>query len=330
MSPVKEEKNMEKDLVEKRCLSDNRRYADLINGFVFQGKQILHETDLRELDTQTGSWGKRRFWKRKNIRPKYRDLLRKAALGINFAVIGVENQEEVDYLMPLRSMGYDVGEYEQQAARTKKKVRGAKGVSRSEFLSGFRKHDRLYPCITLVLFFGKEWDGGRDLHALLDFTDIPLELSKLVNNYPIHLLEVRRLERTDIFQTDLRQIFDIIRYSENKDKLRKAVESDPSYKEMDEDAYDMAAAYVKAEELIAVKKFYKKEGKVNMCKALKDLIEEGKREGREEGEAKTLVKNVESVMDKFGVDLETACNGVGITVSEYDNAKSLARQRKMP
>ena len=135
---------------------------------------------------------------------------------------------------------------------------------------------------------------------------------------------MRRLERTDIFQTDLRQIFDIIRYSENKDKLRKAVESDPSYKEMDEDAYDMAAAYVKAEELIAVKKFYKKEGKVNMCKALKDLIEEG----REEGEAKTLVKNVESVMDKFGVDLETACNGVGITVSEYDNAKSLARQRK--
>ncbi len=42
------------------------------------------------------------------------------------------------------------------------------------------------------------------------------------------------------------------------------------------------------------------------------------------------MKNVESVMDKFGVDLETACNGVGITVSEYDNAKSLARQRKTP
>ena len=35
--------------MEKRCLLDNRRYADLINGFVFQGKQILHETDLREL-----------------------------------------------------------------------------------------------------------------------------------------------------------------------------------------------------------------------------------------------------------------------------------------
>ena len=66
MSPVKEEKNMEKDLVEKRCLSDNRRYADLINGFVFQGKQILHETDLRELDTQTGSWEKRRFLEEKN------------------------------------------------------------------------------------------------------------------------------------------------------------------------------------------------------------------------------------------------------------------------
>ena len=41
MSPVKEEKNMEKDLVEKRCLSDNRRYADLINGFVFQGNRFF-------------------------------------------------------------------------------------------------------------------------------------------------------------------------------------------------------------------------------------------------------------------------------------------------
>ncbi len=329
MAPAREEKNMEKDLVEKRCLSDNRRYADLINGFVFRGRQILHEKDLKEMDTQTGIWERRRYWKKRKARPKYRDLLRKAALGVNFAVIGVENQEEVNYLMPLRSMGYDVGEYERQAAWAKKKVKKEKGISKAEFLSGFKKSDRLCPCITLVLFFGKEWDGGRDLHGILDFTDIPPELKEMVSNYPLHLLEVRKLERTDIFRTDLRQIFDIIRYSENKEMLRKTIESDSAYREMDEDAYDMAVEYVKAEELTAVKKFYQKEGKVDMCKALKELIEDGRKEGqekgREEGEAKILVKSVESVMEKFHVDFETACDGVGITASEYYKAKSISK-----
>lgn len=62
-----------------------------------------------------------------------------------------------------------------------------------------------------------------------------------------------------------------------------------------------------------------------MCKALKELIADGKEEGREEGkalgEARVLVKSVESVMLKFRVDLETACEGVGATVEEYHKAK---------
>lgn len=64
---------------------------------------------------------------------KYRDLIRKVAMGINFAVIGVENQEAVHYLMPLRSMAYDVAEYEKQAHSIRKKVRREKGISQAEF-----------------------------------------------------------------------------------------------------------------------------------------------------------------------------------------------------
>ena len=45
MSPVKEKKNMKKDVTKKRCLSDNERYADLINGVVFKGKQKIHAED---------------------------------------------------------------------------------------------------------------------------------------------------------------------------------------------------------------------------------------------------------------------------------------------
>ena len=52
---------------------------------------------------------------------------------------------------------------------------------------------------------------------------------------------------------------------------------------MDEDAYDMAVEYTNAKELIEVKSYYGKDGKVNMCEALTALIKDGWNEGRAEG-----------------------------------------------
>ena len=39
---------------------------------------------------------------------KIRDLVRKTAFGINFSVIGIENQSNIDYTFPVRAMSYDV------------------------------------------------------------------------------------------------------------------------------------------------------------------------------------------------------------------------------
>lgn len=277
----REEQNMDKDLTKERCLADNERYADLINGTVFQGKQLLHADDLQDMDSQV--WSINRLFKRRKYRQRYRDLIKKAAFGVNFIVIGVENQEEVHYLMPLRSMGYDVAEYERQADVISRSLRRKGKLTRAEFLSGFTGKSRLYPCLTLILFFGENWDCGRDLHSLLDFTDIPCELRTMVNNYTINLVEIRKLENTAVFQTDLKQIFDFIRCSKDKEKLKQLVENDAAYQDMDEDAYDMAAAYTNAEELIAVKKYHNKEGRINMCEALTALLEDSRQEGREEG-----------------------------------------------
>lgn len=282
---------MEKDMLLQQYLSDNVRYADLINGFGFAGKQVVSADDLTEMDTRTGHWIRmpifQKRWKRR--RPRYRDLIRKTAFGINFAVIGVENQAEVHYLMPLRSMVYDSGEYERQAAIIRRGVRKRNDISRAEFLSGFTKDSRLQPCVTMVVFYGDSWDGNTDLYGILDFTDIPAELKSMINNYRINLLEIRRLEDTSVFKSDLKQVFDFIRFSEDKMQLRKLVKSDVYYAEMEEDAYDVAVAFTNADRLIQVKKFHAKKGKVNMCRALNELLAdertEGKAEGRTEGMA---------------------------------------------
>ena len=47
---------MDKDTINKRYLSDNRRYADLINGFVFHGGQAIVPDTLMDMDSQTGIW----------------------------------------------------------------------------------------------------------------------------------------------------------------------------------------------------------------------------------------------------------------------------------
>ena len=74
----------------------------------------------------------------------------------------------------------------------------------------------------------------------------------------------------------------MVRYAEEPEKLKELIEQDKVYQNMEEDAYDMVAAYTHAEELVGMKSFYKKKGgKVDMCGAIAGLIAEGKMEGKD-------------------------------------------------
>lgn len=76
----------------------------------------------------------------------------------------------------------------------------------------------------------------------------------------------------DVFKTDVKQVFDFIRCAENKKELFKLVQGDENFRCMEEDAYEVATSYVGAEELITVKDEYRKDGKIDMCQALKELL----------------------------------------------------------
>ncbi len=268
----KEEQHMVKDVGWKNFLSDDSRCADIINGIGCGGKQIVTEDDLQEADTQVGT--------------KYRDCVRKVAFGVNFAIVGIENQEEKDYSLPLRNMTYDAVMYEKQAATIRKEVRkNSKGLEAGEYLYGFRKDDKVHPVITFVLYAGTEdWDGATSLHEILDFESIPEELREMVSDYKVNFVDIRKIKDTSVFQTDVRQVFDIIQCEKDKDALNKLVSNDPSYKNMEQDAFDLAVHYTKMTEMIKVKEHHMDEkGGVNMCQALTELLQDSKEEGREEG-----------------------------------------------
>lgn len=293
---------MDKDSVRKRCLSNNDRFADLLNGLLFGGRQQVKAGDLQTVDTQYSMMsGKKR----------YRDLVKKATFDVNFVVFGIENQEEVHYLMPLRNMVYDSAEYERQAAAISKghnkEVRNS-----AEFLSGFTREDKLKPCVTIVLYYGEEWTGSRDLYGILDFTNIPEELHPYINNYLVHVFEIHKLKNTEVFQTDLRQIFEFIKYSKDKERLKELLQNDPAYSHMDEDAFDMIVASTGARGLIKVYNSEAENGGVDMCRALTEMLQdernEGRIEGREEGreEGMLLTAGIFKSVRKGNTDEQTA------------------------
>ncbi|MCM1123089.1 MAG: hypothetical protein NC416_10935 [Eubacterium sp.] len=290
---------MEKDLQNKGYLCNPERFADLINGVMCSGKRILSPTDLSDMDSQTGFHGHSLDHGNNIARKKqrYRDLIKKAAFGVNFMVIGIENQEEVHYLMPLRSMAYDVAEYERQAAIINHQVKQCKDITSAEFLSGFTKESLLSPCVTLIVYYGDNWDGAKDLHDILDFTNIPQELKEVVNNYHIYICEVRKFENTDVFQTDIKQVFDCLRYAENPEKLCELVMNDPAYQQLEEDTYDLIAKYTKVDELMNIKQYKQKGRKVNMSGAFAEFIQMKQMEWHTEGLEQGIKALIETSME---------------------------------
>ena len=75
----------------------------------------------------------------------------------------------------------------------------------------------------------------------------------------------------------------------------------------------------------------KKEGieegiKEGIKKGIKEGIKEGIKRGTQKGSREMLVRNVEAAMKNFGVDLHKACEGLGVSVEEYEEAKRQSAQ----
>ena len=85
---------------------------------------------------------------------------------------------------------------------------------------------------------------------------------------------------SDVFQTDVKQVFDFIRCSNDKRKLLELVENDVYYEKMDDDAYDVVMKYTNSKELVRIKEQSTEGGKNNVCKAIRDLMDDSREEAR--------------------------------------------------
>ena len=85
-----------------------------------------------------------------------------------------------------------------------------------------------------------------------------------------------------MFQTDIKLVFDSVRYAGDKEAFRKKVLENEAYGRLRGNAFDVIRQYANLKEVDSVSVCDNEKGEENMCKAMLELIEEGREEGREE------------------------------------------------
>ena len=266
-------------------LDDNRRFADQINGALFDGEQVVKPEELEPEETQTVSVGSMKENAR-NGAESIRTVVDKVRIwkGRKLHILVVENQNYVDYQMVLRNMLSESMGYRKQWKKKKRIHTEKKDLKEEdEYLSGMKHEEKFTPIITLVVYFGTEhkWDGARCLYDLLDIDD---KLKKYVTNYRLNLYDCQEHDTFNEYQTGLRQVFETVRYAKDKEKLKVIMEENSeAYSNIDSDTKDMLEVVANVKIPEKFKTIEDGEEKYDMCKAFEDMRLEGYEAGMADG-----------------------------------------------
>ena len=297
-------RNVQKaDVILKDFWRQNERFADLFNAVIFRGKQVIKPEDLTERDTDMS--GIIQFKGYQETLERTRDVVKKMAYGVEFAVLGIESQQKIHYAMPLRTMLYDslgyLKEY-QEITRIRKAERGK--MTEDEFLSKMKKEDRLHPIISIVLYYSeKSWDGPTCLKDMI--VEMPEEMERIFSDYKMNLVQIRESEQYTFHNEEVRAVFEISReiFNGNLDKINERYRN----RDLTPELITVIGKITDSAELVRQGKI---EEVANMCTALekweKENIERGTKRGIEIGTNKGIAKMVLTLLNKGKTVEETA------------------------
>ena len=276
---------------------DARHFAWLVNGWIYHGNRRIEPTQIKPKNIRlTGRTGKGRITR---TRTRYRDISKTIGNATIFLIIGTEFQSFIDYSMPVRVMDYDTLEYKDQIQAihtTRKNEAIASGRAPDVDLSPLKKEDRLVPVITLVLYMGEDpWNAAK------------------------RLLE---------FPKDLASMFLMIKYQKDFKTLQSVLQSIPKLDTVEQETFDTAWNFLDKRMLKFKDKAQNAKGEVNMCVAVDQMLEEGRKQGHERGlsEGRSLEKEfliLKMLKNNLSIDQIAA-----ITDKTADEIQAIAENQK--
>lgn len=302
----KERQMGKSDTYSKDLMQDNDYFADIVNNVLFQGREFVHPNELRELDPTELTIVEELVEESISIQ-KYRDVLKQISIREDdktiYVIIGIENQTDIHYAMPVKNLLYDAIRYAKQVDQKTReyKKKETKGIlvpklTSTEFLSGWRKKDKLQPVITITVYYGtKKWDGPRSLHEMLD-DSIKEPVLRLIPDYKLHLLEPAGITNWDTYKSDIGLLFQAIAVSDEKNGINNLVkEKSRKFCHVDNKIVNAINFYTNAK--IPINK--NEEGKVmDVCYAVK-TAEAGNMIETCVGLKHSLEETLEYVLSKF-------------------------------
>ena len=224
----------DKDTVTKEFMQDSAFFADAFNFLMYNGREVIDPRQLKPIDTASIVLP---FADGKQSIPvqKYRDVLKLVTAmedgNTAYLILGIENQSQIHYAMPVRNMLYDAMQYVAQVDSASKRHRSNErhAPSGAEYLSGFYRSDRLIPVITLTLYFNDDkWTVPRDLHSMLSAND---DVLRYVDNYHLHLIVPAEIEDEEFtkFHTELRVALKYVKYCNDRQNLDRIIHEDDDF-----------------------------------------------------------------------------------------------------
>ena len=248
---------------------------------------------------------------------KYRDVLKLLNAMTDgrtaYCVMGIENQAEIHYALPVRNGVYDFLQLSHQvseAASTHKQAMKKMKLEHAnepqekreptdgEFLSGFWKTDRLIPVVTLVIYFGSDsWDAPLSLKEMYSNTDNVILAH--APDYHVNLIAPKEMSDDEIneFHSNLREVMLYIKYSKDKKTLNRVVTEDIKFQSMERQAAEVINV-VTGSKL----KYPEGKGDVNMCLAIQQMREESEIKGAVEAYKDlevSLADTIKRIAEKF-------------------------------
>lgn len=178
--------------------------------------------------------------------------------------------------MPVKNMLYDSINYAGQVDEARQSYRNFRydndsvkiTLTSEEFLSGFRKGDRLIPVITAVILFDPdEWDAPMSIHEMLDVDEallpfIPDCRINLIAPAKISDSEFSSREAAGKFHTGFGTLMQVIKH-QNEIGVADIIRNAPK---VDVASADMIAEVAK----IKFEKNVDEEGEMDMCKGMEE------------------------------------------------------------
>ena len=209
-----------KDATEKKLLNYNEVFADILNVFLFQGRQVVDPKLLRDKAPYNYSVSA------DTLSSQERDIVKyygKSKLQIT-SVFGLENFTAVDRAVSLRLFGYDGADYLDQYHRAQKPVNKMSEEEKRTFTKKQGKNYlRVYfPVFSFVLYFGDtKWPEKRKLS---DVVTISEDFKPFFHDYEPQIFQVSFLtpDEVKLFRSDFRFVADyFVQKRLNKGKPQK-------------------------------------------------------------------------------------------------------------